>query len=110
MSITTILEEHADDAAFLAGLAVQSDAQGRFHLPAVTANSLTAGFMPHKPVIGQRLTLRYQVKDHKGWVFTKHDYDNLGEVKNRPLTFNCELNREPVAHPETETFGICVLQ
>ncbi|XXF08715.1 hypothetical protein J3Q00_22500 [Pseudomonas sp. D2-3] len=89
---------------------VKSDAQGRFHFPAVTAKSLTAGFMPHEPVIGQRLTLRYQGKDHKGWVFTKHNYDNLGEVKNRPLKFICELNSEPVAYPETETFGICVIQ
>ena len=44
----------------------QSDAQGRFKLPAVTAKSMTAGFMPHEPVTGQRITLRYQGKEHKG--------------------------------------------
>ncbi|SDH22366.1 hypothetical protein SAMN05216588_103239 [Pseudomonas flavescens] len=89
---------------------VKSDANGRFHFPAVTGKSLTAGLMPHEPVIGQRITLRYQGKEHKGWVFTKHNYDDQGEVKGRPLTFTCELNSEPVAHPETETFGICVLR
>lgn len=89
---------------------VKTTVDGRFHFPAVTAKSLTAGFIPHEPVVGQRITLRYQGKVHKGWVFTKHNYDDQGEVKGRALTFTCELNDEPVAHPETETFGICILQ
>ncbi|WP_369941003.1 DUF6795 domain-containing protein [Xanthomonas medicagonis] len=88
----------------------KTDMLGRFHLPAVTDTSLTASLMPHEPVIGQRITLRYQGREHKGWVFTKHNYEASGEVKGRPLKFICELNSEPVAHPETETFGICVLQ
>ncbi|TBV03260.1 DUF6795 domain-containing protein [Phytopseudomonas dryadis] len=88
----------------------KTGANGRFHFPAVTGKSLTAGLIPHEPAIGQRITLRYQGKEHKGWVFSKHNYDNLGEVKGRALTFNCELNAEPVAQAETETFGICLLQ
>lgn len=43
-------------------------------------------------------------------MFSKHNYDNLGEVKGRELKFNGELSDEPVAQPETETFGICLLQ
>lgn len=89
---------------------VKTDAQGRFQFRAITATSWLARFVPHEPVIGQRITLRYQGKEHKGWVFTKHNYSNHGEVRGRPLNFVCELSGEPVANPETETFGICVLR
>lgn len=89
---------------------VKSNSQGQFRFPAVTAKSLTAAVIPHEPVIGQRITLRYQGKVHKGWVFTRHNYDSLGEVQNRRLQLVCDLNAEPTTHSETQTFGICMLR
>jgi hypothetical protein len=89
---------------------VTTDAQGRFHFAEVTGTSWTARLLPHEPVIVQRITLRYQGKDHKGWFMAKHNYDRLGEVPGRPLTLVCDLADEAVAHPDTETFGICVLR
>lgn len=88
---------------------VTTDAQGRFRFPAVTATSWTAGLLPHEPVIGQRITLRYQGKTHKGWVMSKRNYDAQGEVPGHALRLICDLGEEPAAHPETETFGICRL-
>lgn len=84
-------------------------ADGTFSLTAITGQSFTARFLPHEPVIGQRITLRYQGHEHKAWVFTRHNYDALGEVAGCELVFSCELSDEPMAHPETETFGICRL-
>lgn len=89
---------------------VTTDAQGRFHFAEVTGTSWTAGLLPHEPVIVQRLTLRYQGKEHTGWFMAKHNYDRRGEVKGRPLALVCDLAHEAVAHPDTETFGICVLK
>ncbi|WP_313345389.1 DUF6795 domain-containing protein [Stenotrophomonas sp.] len=88
---------------------VTTDAQGRFHFPEATGRSWTAGLIPHEPVIVQRITLRYQGKEHKGWFLAKHNYDRLGEVEGRPLRFVCHLEREAGPHPETETFGSCEL-
>lgn len=90
-------------------VSTRTDANGTFSLPAITGQSFTSRFLPHEPVIGQRITLRYQGREHKAWVFTRHNYDALGEVAGRELVFSCELSDEPVAHPETETFGICRL-
>ncbi len=89
---------------------VLTDAQGRYRFSEVTASSLLWSLLPHEPVIFQKLSIRYQGKEHKGWVLTKHNYDHLGEVRNRPLNLICDLNDEPAAHRETETFGICRLQ
>lgn len=89
---------------------VLTDAQGRYRFSEVTATSLLWSLLPHEPVIFQKLSIRYQGKEHKGWVLTKHNYDHLGEVGNRPLNLICDLNDEPAAHRETETFGICRLQ
>lgn len=88
---------------------VTTDAQGRFQFPEATGRSFTA-FLPHEPVIVQRITLRYQGKEHTGWFMAKHNYDRLGEVPGRPLRFVCDLGTEAGPHPETQTFGICVLQ
>lgn len=91
-------------------VSTRTAADGTFSLPALTGQSFTSRFLPHEPVIGQRITLRHQGREHKAWVFTKHNYDALGEVAGRELVFRCELSDEPMAHPETETFGICRLQ
>lgn len=88
---------------------VTTDAQGRFHFPEVTGRSFTA-FLPHEPVVVQRITLRYRGKEHVGWFMAKHNYDRLGEVAGRRLSFVCDLASEAKAHPETETYGICVLR
>ncbi|TBU75570.1 DUF6795 domain-containing protein [Phytopseudomonas daroniae] len=87
-----------------------TDASGRYHFPEITAKSLLWSLLPHEPVVFQTLRIHHQGKVHKGWVFTKHNYDNLGEVKDRRLKFSCDLNTEPIAHRETEIFGICILQ
>lgn len=89
---------------------VTSDAQGRFRFAEVTGTSWTANLLPHEPVVMQALTLRYQGKEHRGWLMYKHNYDRLGEVPGRALNLVCDLADEPVARPETETFGICVLR
>lgn len=89
---------------------VLTDHLGRYKFPEITTKSFLWSFLPHEPVVFQSLRINYQGKTHKGWVFTKHNYEILGEVKDRKLRFVCELNSEPTAHPETETFGICILQ
>ncbi|MGE8217989.1 Nickel uptake substrate-specific transmembrane region [compost metagenome] len=89
---------------------VTTDAQGRFHFAEVTGRSWTAGLLPHEPVIVQRITLRYQGKEHKGWFMAKHNYDRLGEVPGRPLNVVCDLADEAGPRPEIGTFGICELR
>ncbi|TBU81483.1 hypothetical protein DNK06_06795 [Pseudomonas daroniae] len=87
-----------------------TDALGRYHFPEITAKSLLWSLLPHEPVVFQLLRIHHQGKLHKGWDFTKHNYDSLGEVKNHRLKFVCDLNSEPAAHRETESFGSCILQ
>lgn len=84
-----------------------TDSQGYFRFPAITGRSLTAGFMPHEPVITQNIRLRYQGKEYEGWYHSKRDYENLGELDGRPIRLKCDLNDEPGPHPEINSFGIC---
>lgn len=85
----------------------KTDEQGNFHFPTVTGKSMTAGLLPHEPVIVQYLRIRYEGKEYQGWFHTKHNYDDLGELKGRPIRLKCELTDEPGPHPEIESFGIC---
>lgn len=89
---------------------VTTDAQGRFRFPEVTGRSWTAGLLPHEPVINQRITLRYQGRQYKGWLHSKHNYDRFGEVPGRPLALICDLSHPPLPHPEIGSFGICVMR
>ena len=84
-----------------------TDAAGKFSFPVITGKSLTAGFMPHEPVIVQYLRFRFEGKEYKGWYHSKRDYENLGELDGRPIRLKCDLNDEPGPHPEINSFGIC---
>lgn len=87
-----------------------TDAQGRFSFPVVTGKSMTAGLLPHEPVIDQQILFYYQGKEHQGWFHAKHNYEDLGELHGQPLNLVCDLKDEPVGRPEIGNYGICVLQ
>ena len=87
-----------------------TDTKGSFTLDAKSASSFTAKIFPHEPVIEQRITLEHEGVEYKAWLFTKHNYDENGELNGKPLNFICELTDEPKyreAYGTREAFGIC---
>lgn len=84
-----------------------TDEQGRFSFPTITGKSISAGLLPHEPVIVQYLRIRHEDKEYQGWFHAKHNYEDLGELKGRPIRLKCELTDEPGPHPDIESYGIC---
>jgi hypothetical protein len=90
--------------------AANTNSKGQFVLDEQTASSLTARIMPHEPVVEQRITLMHDGVEYKGWFYTKHNYDNNGEIDGKPLNFTCELTEDSEyrkAYGVREAFGIC---
>lgn len=77
--------------------------QGKFTFPAKTASSFTAKLIPHEPVIEQTVMFNVDGTDYEGWIYAKHNYDDLGELQGKALSFNCELSEEPQYR---KTFGV----
>lgn len=89
---------------------VLTDSDGRFRFSEETTSSLTAKLIPHEPVIEQKIVFTLDGVDYDGWFYTKHNYDNNGELNGKPLNFTCELSEEPQYRPTYglhEAFGIC---
>lgn len=86
-----------------------TDEEGRYSFPEVTKTSFIWSWLPHEPFISQRVNILQAGETHKGWFYSKHDYDKNGELKGRPINLRCDLINPTKAHPETEYFGLCTL-
>lgn len=84
-----------------------TDTSGRFQFSTITGKSMTAGLLPHEPVIVQNIVFRYQGKEYEGWYQSKRNYEDLGELGGKPLRLKCELTDQPGPHPESNSYGIC---
>jgi hypothetical protein len=87
---------------------VKTDASGRFAFAAVAQSAGTSKFMPHEPVVFQNVVIRHQGKSYVAWQFTKHNYDDNGELKGKALSMHCELSKAPVDNGRY--FGICEMR
>ncbi len=89
---------------------VTSDAKGKFSFAMASKSSLLSGLMPHEPVISQLITISFEGKDYIAWDFRKHNYDNNGELKGKPVKIACELTKKPSSsYISDEIYGICSL-
>lgn len=82
-----------------------ADAAGEFAFPTIERRSLTAGLMPHEPVVEQVMTIEFGGKSYKAWGYFKHDYDLNGENKGRPIDVICRLEAQRAVHGEVN--GLC---
>lgn len=82
---------------------------GRYHFPEVVESSFFGSFMPHEPLIGQRIYIRYQGQQYKGWKHSKHNYRKNGEL-GRPINLRCDLGTEPSLKEDEEVYGICTIE
>lgn len=87
---------------------VRTDAEGHFSFPPVLESSLLGSILPHEPLVSQRILIRYDGREHKGWMYTKHNYRENGELGGRPIRLRCSLESEPSQHGEV--FGICTFE
>jgi hypothetical protein len=84
-----------------------TDDNGRFSFPKISRLAIAASIFPHEPVIGQTITITHDGKEYDAWMLTKHNYDENGELKGRPLNITCELTREKTLDEATSVYGIC---
>lgn len=87
-----------------------TDAKGQFSFSESTGNIVMGRIFPHEPVIPQSIIVNYQGEEHDIWIFSKRNYDTLGELdgvedhntQNTPLleayrqgyiALNCELSQ-----------------
>ncbi len=82
-------------------------ADGRFHFPAVVESSFFGAFMPHEPLVSQKIMIRHQGSEYKGWKHTKHNYKHNGELKGKPINITCALETEPTLKEDVKVYGIC---
>ena len=82
-----------------------SDQSGRFTFASVERASAALRFLPHQPVILQKLIIRYAGVEYMAWRHTKDSYEANSELDGRPLNLVCELSRAPDF--EGTHYGIC---
>ncbi|MEZ5578865.1 MAG: DUF6795 domain-containing protein [Candidatus Competibacteraceae bacterium] len=87
---------------------VMTDQEGRFHFDSISESSFFGSIVPHEPVITQKILIHYQGEDYKAWMYTKHNYEENGELNGKPIRLACDLNSEPSF--KDEVFGICVIE
>lgn len=85
-----------------------TDQEGRFHFNPVVESTFFGSILPHEPVITQKILIRYQGIDYKAWMFTKHNYEENGELNGRPIHLICNLDSEPSF--KDDVFGICTIE
>lgn len=86
-----------------------TDQQGHFWLKERVETSFFATVIPTGQKINQTLTIRHNGKEYDGWLHDKDNYAKNSESANAPFTLVCELSDTPGAHPESKSYGICVL-
>jgi hypothetical protein len=85
-----------------------SDVTGRFSFPKIIRTPSLLGLLPHEPVIGQKITIRYLGKEYLAWQFTKHNYDDNGELAGKQIDITCELTNAPTNHGDV--YGVCTFR
>jgi len=83
----------------------RTDTRGGFAFGAISQSKGMSGFVPHEPVVFQEIVIRHAGKEYFAWQYTKHNYDENGELHGRPMHMICELSRAPVDNGEY--FGLC---
>jgi len=84
-----------------------TDQAGRFTFPQVVESSFFGSFMPHEPLVSQRILIRWQGEEYTAWKHTKHNYRKNGELGGRPIRINCPLENEPTLKEDVKVYGIC---
>jgi hypothetical protein len=88
-----------------------SDAAGNFSFPMARKTSVISGILPHEPVISQLITISVEGKDYIAWDFRKHNYDDQGELRGKPINIACDLTRKPASgYINDDIYGICQLR
>lgn len=64
--------------------------------------------IPHEPVIFQQITIKYNGNEYIAWQYTKHNYEENGELKGKQINMMCELSNKPVEHEGY--VGICTIK
>lgn len=85
-----------------------TDAQGRFHFDPVVQSSFWASILPHEPVVTQKILIRQGGTEYKAWMFTKHNYEENGELSGKSIRLSCDLASE--ASAKGDVFGICEME
>lgn len=85
-----------------------TDAMGRFSFDARFDGTFLSSIFPHNPSINQRITITYERKQYKAWVYHKNNYDLNGELGGKPLVLKCELSHE--ASQKDGYYGLCELE
>jgi hypothetical protein len=83
----------------------QSGPDGRFMFAAVERQSAVMRFVPHQPVILQRIFIQHEGVLYVAWRHTKDSYESNSEMDGHALNLQCELSRTPDF--EGTHFGIC---
>jgi hypothetical protein len=82
-----------------------SDAAGSFHFPVVDRSAGFTRWVPHQPVILQRIVITYGGIEYEAWRHTRNSYGMNSELDGRPLRLECDLARQPDF--EGTHYGIC---
>ncbi|MCW8128693.1 DUF6795 domain-containing protein, partial [Microbulbifer halophilus] len=72
----------------------KADENGTVQLPAMYESSVTQ-VLPVEFVSSQVISVQYQEKDYKIWVYAKRDPAENFEMSGSPLELDCELSDDP---------------
>jgi hypothetical protein len=88
---------------------VMTDASGKFNFESVSRSSLITSIFPHEPIVDQEIKIIYGNKEYMAWFFTKHNYDENGELKGKKINIKCDISVEAGQHINSDIWGICTL-
>ncbi len=83
---------------------------GKFQFTLTNRLSLLTSIFPHEPVIHQKITITSESKEYLAWRFSKHDYDENGELNGKKIAIACDLGNKKGFHINDDIYGICVLK
>lgn len=85
-----------------------TDSKGEFHFPEIVGKSFLGRFLPHEPVVDQKILIEYQGKTFDAWIHFRYSYEPLSELAGQSIFLVCELNMNPSRKgPNNDIFGIC---
>jgi hypothetical protein len=99
---------------------VKTSKDGSFFFPAIKRKMFLGSFLPHQPVIDQKISVAYGGKSLLLWSVTKHNYDNNSELfftnpttgansfyrdPAKPMSVTCSLESSP-SH-RGKIYGLC---